>query len=152
MGWKEGSGAIPEWLLTERCEICDHVSSNSIPPCLRTTEPTSFRQQTAPSTTANSAGAPPRSPAPVSTEGRRGVGGSLDGQDEQSRCDVKRSEHLVFGVCQGLQGNEPVGLEKSIDQRIVTGRSRDRISPCMSLLQKAQPYWNGGDIGFLRSR
>jgi hypothetical protein len=26
----------------------------------------------------------------------------------------------VFVVCQVLQGNEPVGLEKSIDQRIVT--------------------------------
>ncbi len=26
----------------------------------------------------------------------------------------------MFVVCQGLQGNEPVGLEKSIDQRIVT--------------------------------
>jgi hypothetical protein len=49
------------------------VSSNSIPPYLRTTEPISFRQPTAPSTTANSAGAPLRSPAPVSTEGRSGV-------------------------------------------------------------------------------
>jgi len=70
--------------LTERCEIWDHVSSNSNPPYLRTTEPTSSRQPTAPSTTATSAGAPPRSPAPVSTEGRSGVGGSSDGQDEQS--------------------------------------------------------------------
>jgi hypothetical protein len=26
----------------------------------------------------------------------------------------------VFVVCQGLQGNEPVGIEKSLDQRIVT--------------------------------
>jgi len=30
-------------------------------------------------------GAPPRFPAPVSTEDRSGVGGSSDGQDEQSR-------------------------------------------------------------------
>jgi hypothetical protein len=26
----------------------------------------------------------------------------------------------VFVVCQGLRGNEPVGIEKSLDQRIVT--------------------------------
>jgi hypothetical protein len=26
----------------------------------------------------------------------------------------------VFVVCQGLQGDEPVSLEKSLDQRIVT--------------------------------
>jgi hypothetical protein len=26
----------------------------------------------------------------------------------------------VFVVCQGLQGDEPVGIEKSLDQRIVT--------------------------------
>jgi hypothetical protein len=48
--------------LTERCEIWDHVSSNSIPPYLRTIEPTSYRQPTAPATTANSVGAPPSRP------------------------------------------------------------------------------------------
>jgi hypothetical protein len=26
----------------------------------------------------------------------------------------------VFVVCQGLQGDKPVGIEKSLDQRIVT--------------------------------
>ena len=40
-------------------------------------------ESTVSATTANSAGAPPRSPAPVSTEDRSGVGGSSDGQDEQ---------------------------------------------------------------------
>jgi hypothetical protein len=39
--------------------ITTHVSSNSIPPYLRTTAPTSSRQPTVPATTANSAGAPP---------------------------------------------------------------------------------------------
>jgi hypothetical protein len=73
----------PQVTLTERCEIWDSVSSNSIPPYLRTTAPTSSRQPTVPATTANSAGAPPRFPAPVSTEDRSGVGGSSDGQDEQ---------------------------------------------------------------------
>jgi hypothetical protein len=58
------------------------------PPYLRTTEPTSSRQPTVPATTATSAGAPPRSPAPVSTEGRSRVGGSSDGQDEQRRIVV----------------------------------------------------------------
>jgi len=52
---------------------------------LRNTESTSSRQPTVPATTANSAGDPPRSPAPVSTEGRSGAGGSSDHQDEQSR-------------------------------------------------------------------
>jgi len=36
-------------------------------------------------TNANSAEAPPRSSAPVSTKDRSGVGGSSDGQNEQSR-------------------------------------------------------------------
>ena len=40
-------------------------------------------ESTVSATTANSTGAPPRSPAPVSTEDRSGVGGSSDGQDEQ---------------------------------------------------------------------
>ncbi len=64
------------------------MSSNSIPAYyLRTTEPTSesCRQPTVSATTANSAGAPPRSPTPVSAEDRSGVGGSSDGQDEQGR-------------------------------------------------------------------
>ncbi len=61
------------------------MSSNSIPPYLGTTEPTSSRQPTVSDNTAISAEAPPRSPAPVSTEERSGVGGSSDGQDEQSR-------------------------------------------------------------------
>jgi hypothetical protein len=64
-------------------QIWDSVSSNSIPRYLRTTAPTSSRQPTVPDTTANSAGAPPRFPAPVSTEGRSGVGVSSDSQDEQ---------------------------------------------------------------------
>jgi hypothetical protein len=42
-------------------------------------------QPTVYASTANLAGAPTRSRAPVSTEGRSGVGGSSDGQDEQSR-------------------------------------------------------------------
>ena len=69
------------------CEIWDilFACSNSIPPYLRTTESTSSRQPTVSATTANSAEAPPRSPAPMSTEDRSGVGGSSDGQDEQSR-------------------------------------------------------------------
>ena len=40
------------------------------------------RQPTVSSTTANLAEAQPRSPAPVSTEGRSGVGGSSDGQNK----------------------------------------------------------------------
>ena len=69
------------------CEIWDilFACSNSIPPYLRTTESTSSRQPTVSATTASSAEAPPRSPAPMSTEDRSGVGGSSDGQDEQSR-------------------------------------------------------------------
>jgi hypothetical protein len=47
--------------------------------------PTSSRQPTVPANTANSAGAPPRSPAQVSSEDQSGVGGSSDGQDEQSQ-------------------------------------------------------------------
>jgi hypothetical protein len=43
------------------------------------------RQPTVPANTANSAGAPPRSPAQVSTEDQSRVGGSSDGQDEQSQ-------------------------------------------------------------------
>ena len=89
LGWKEGEGAIPERLLTERCEIWDDghlfVPSNSISPYLRTTEPTCSRQPTVLATTVKSAEAPPRSPAPVSAEDRSGVGGPSDGQDEQSR-------------------------------------------------------------------
>jgi hypothetical protein len=53
------------------------LPSNSIPPYLRTTEPTSSRQPTVSAATANLAEAPPRSPAPVSTastEGRSAVG------------------------------------------------------------------------------
>ena len=42
-------------------------------------------QPTVFATTANLVGAPPRCPASVSTEDRSGVGGSSDGQDEQSR-------------------------------------------------------------------
>ena len=58
--------------------------SNSIPPYLRTTKSTSSRQKTVSATTANLSEAPPRSPAPVSTEDRSGVRGLSDGQDEQS--------------------------------------------------------------------
>ena len=61
------------------------VSSNSIPPYLRTTESTPSRQPKVSATTPNSAGAPPRSPAQVSTEDRSWVGGSPDCPDEQSR-------------------------------------------------------------------
>jgi hypothetical protein len=71
----------------------------------------------------------------------------------------------VFVVCQGLQGDEPVGIEKSLEQRIVTvvveigshlvyfvsvvGEIGSRL---VCPLQKAQAYWKRGDIGFLRSR
>jgi len=61
------------------------VSSNSIPPYLRTTESTPSRQQTVSATTANLAETPPRSPAPVSTGDRSGVGRSSDGNNEYSR-------------------------------------------------------------------
>ena len=61
------------------------ASSNSIPPYLRTTESTPFRQPTVSATTENLAEAPPRSPAPVSTGGRSGVGRSSDGRNEHSR-------------------------------------------------------------------
>jgi hypothetical protein len=67
-GLQGGVECNPQVTLTERCKIWVYVtvSSNSIPPCLRTTEPTSSRHSTVTATTANSAGAPPRSPAPVS--------------------------------------------------------------------------------------
>jgi len=50
------------------------ASSNSIPPYLRTTESTPFRQPTVSAATENLAETPPRSPAPVSIGGRSGVG------------------------------------------------------------------------------
>jgi hypothetical protein len=62
----------------------EFVSSNFIPPYLRTTEPTSSRQPTVSATTTNSA-APPRSPAQVATDVRSGVGGSSDGQNDTSK-------------------------------------------------------------------
>jgi hypothetical protein len=44
------SPSLPITHTTERCEIWDHVSSNSITPYLRTSKPTSCRQLTAPAT------------------------------------------------------------------------------------------------------
>ena len=54
------------------CQIdCVYVcKTNSISSYLQTTEPTPPRRPTVSATTAKSAGAPPRSPAPVSTEDR----------------------------------------------------------------------------------
>ena len=50
---------------------------------VNTTPP--FRQPTVSATTENLAEAPPRSPTPVSTGGRSGVGKSSDGHNEHSR-------------------------------------------------------------------
>ena len=84
-----GSGVCLVLIFTEWCEICYYgqiaCAFKFDSPYLRTTESTSSRQPTVSATTANSAGDPPRSPASVSTEDRSGVGGSSDGQDEQSR-------------------------------------------------------------------
>ena len=79
------------------------VSSNLIPTYLRTTlgftEPTSSRQpHTVSATTAISAGASPRTPAPVPTEDQSGVVGLSDGQDEQSRI-VQRQGSTPHSVC-----------------------------------------------------
>ncbi len=52
---------------------------------MRTTESTPFRQTTVSDTTENLTEAPPRSPAPVSTGGRSGVGKSSDGHNDHSR-------------------------------------------------------------------
>ena len=74
LGWKEGSG-LYFLLLQEQLKGI----------IIRTTESTPFRQQTVSDTTENLAEAPPRSPAPVSTGGRSGVGRSSDGRNEHSR-------------------------------------------------------------------
>jgi hypothetical protein len=73
----------------------------------------------------------------------------------------------VFVVCQGFQGDESVGIEKSLDQRIVTvvvelgsrlvyfvsvvvGEIGSRlVCPCC---RRHKLTGNRGDIGFLRSR
>jgi hypothetical protein len=99
-----------------------NLSSNLIPPYQRTTQTTSSRQPTVPATTATSAGAQPRSPATVPTEGRSGVGGSSDGQDEQSRI-VQPPE----------TGEQPPSLSSGLSHAPWLNRRRPG-SPLVSLL------------------
>jgi hypothetical protein len=116
------------------------VSSNSILPYLGATERTSSRQPTVSSTTANSAEAPLRSPAPVSTQDRSGVGGSSGGQDEQSRIvlppETGEQPSLLSGLRRALAltagalGPSIVSLNtnKSSSSSSSSSRIRHRVS------------------------
>ena len=93
------------------------VPSNSISPYLRTTEPTCSRQPTVLATTVKSAEAPPRSPAPVSTEGRSGY----EGRQTAKTSKVGLSYHR-------RQGSSPHSL---LSDAPWLNRRRPALGPCI---------------------